>query len=453
MDKNAATPSLASTVSTVVVLLLASTLIRGVKATIGVNYGTVANNLPPPASVARFLLESTVINRVRLFDADPQLVQAFAHTGIALTITIPNDQIPLLTNLSFAQQWVKTTLTPQIPTTNIVRVLLGNEVLSTANKFLISTLVPAMQTLHTALVAESLDRRIKISTPHSLGILASSSPPSSGKFRPGYDTHVIKPLLSFLRATNSPFMINPYPFFGCSEETLDYALFRPTNKVFDEMSQRTYTNMLDGQLDAVFSAMKLLDFTDVEIVIAETGWPSKGDPGQVGVEAEVAAEYNSNLIKHVTSGVGTPLMPNRTFETFIFALFNEDLKPGPTCERNFGLFDPNMKPVYDIGILRQTARLNFPGNQTPVGKKWCVPKSGAVDEALQRNIDYVCGLGLDCGPVKEGGACFVPDTVQAHAAYVMNLYYQAMGRNDYDCDFEQTGAITNVDPSYGRCNY
>ena len=149
-------------------------------------------------------------------------------------------------------------------------------------------------------------------------------------------------------------MINPYPFFGCAEGTLDYALFRPTNKVFDEMSQRTYTNMLDGQLDAVFSAMKLLDFSDVEIVIAETGWPSKGDPGQFGVEAEVSAEFNSNLIKHVTSGVGTPLMPNRTFETFIFALFNEDLKPGPTCERNFGLFDPDMKPVYDIGILRQT---------------------------------------------------------------------------------------------------
>ena len=82
-----------------------------------------------------------------------------------------------------------------------------------------------------------------------------------------------------------------------------------------------------------------------------------------------------------------------------------------------------------------------------MGKKWCVPKSRAVDEALQRNSDYVCGLGLDCGPVKEGGACFVPDTVQAHAAYVMNLYYQAMGRTDNDCDFEQTGAITNVDPS------
>jgi hypothetical protein len=149
-------------------------------------------------------------------------------------------------------------------------------------------------------------------------------------------------------------MINPYPFFGSSPETLDYALFRTSSGVFDENTKLSYTNMLDAQLDAVFSAMKLLGFSDIEIVISETGWPSLGDSSQVGVDAESAAQYNRNLMQHVTSGAGTPLMPNRTFETYIFALFNEDLKPGPTCERNFGLFLPDMTPVYDIGILRST---------------------------------------------------------------------------------------------------
>uniref|UniRef100_A0A5B7AGY3 glucan endo-1,3-beta-D-glucosidase n=1 Tax=Davidia involucrata TaxID=16924 RepID=A0A5B7AGY3_DAVIN len=279
---------------------------------------------------------------------------AFAHTKIAITVTVPNEQIPHLNNLSFAQQFVKTNIVPFIPATNIVRILVGNEVISTANKLLIVNLVPAMQTLHTALVGESLDLRIKVSTPHSLGILSTSSPPSTGKFRQGYDIHVLQPLLSFLRSTNSLFMINPYPFFGCSADTLDYALFRPNSGVFDDNTQLNYTNMLDGQLDSIFSAMKLLGFSDVEIAIAETGWPSKGDEGQVGVDAESAAEYNGKLMKHVTSGVGTPLMPNRTFETYIFSLFNEDLKPGPICERNFGLFGPDMTPVYNIGVLRPT---------------------------------------------------------------------------------------------------
>lgn len=213
-----------------------------------------------------------------------------------------------------------------------------------------------MQTLHAALVGADLHRRIKVSTPHSLGVLSSSSPPSSGRFKQE-NLASIKQLLGFLRATGSPFMINPYPFFGYSGDTLNYAMFRPNSGVFDEMSKKKYTNMLDAQLDATYTAMKEIGFSDVEIVIAETGWPSKGDPGKTGVDIESAREFNSKLIKHVMSGLGTPLMPNRTIETYVFALFNENLKPGPTSERNFGLFKPDMTPVYDVGIFRH--RVNF----------------------------------------------------------------------------------------------
>lgn len=149
-------------------------------------------------------------------------------------------------------------------------------------------------------------------------------------------------------------MVNPYPFFACNNENLDYALFRPNPGVVDSDSGILYTNMLDAQLDAVYSAMKSLGFADLDIVIAETGWPSKGDPTQFGVGPKEAADYNGNLMRHVVSGMGTPLMPNRTFETYIFALFNEDLKPGPVGERNFGLFEPDLSPVYEIGILRPT---------------------------------------------------------------------------------------------------
>ncbi|KAF7830742.1 glucan endo-1,3-beta-glucosidase [Senna tora] len=332
-------------------LLFSLTLPQGIQG-IGVNYGTIANNLPPPSQVAKFLIESTIINRVRLFDANPEILRAFAHTGIEVSITVSNDQIPHLTNLTFAQQWLNTNVQPFVPDTDLIRILVGNEVLATANKLLISNLVPAMQTLHTALVGASLDRRIKVSTPNSLGILSNSSPPSTGRFRQGYDTHVIKPMLSFLKATDSPFMVNPYPFFGCSAGTLDYALFRPNPGEVDDNTSLRYTNMLDAQLDAVYSAMKVLGFQDLEIVIAETGWPTLGEAQQVGVDPNSAAEFNRNLIRHVSSGVGTPLMPNRTFDTYIFALFDENLKPGPICERNFGLFRPNMTPVYNIGLMR-----------------------------------------------------------------------------------------------------
>ncbi|KAI9115805.1 hypothetical protein K1719_013474 [Acacia pycnantha] len=112
--------------------------------------------------------------------------------------TMANDQIPHLTNLTFSQQWLNTTVQPFVANTNLIRILVSNEVISIANKLLISTLVHALQTLYTALIGSSLDHRIKISTPNSLGILSNSSPPSTSKFRQGYDTHVIKPMLTFL---------------------------------------------------------------------------------------------------------------------------------------------------------------------------------------------------------------------------------------------------------------
>eukprot|EP01018_Ginkgo_biloba_P033247 Gb_04530 [translate_table: standard] len=435
---------------------------------IGVNYGTLGDNLPPPSKVAQFL-QTTNIDKVKLFGADPTILQAFANTQIGVVVAVANGDIPALTKLPAAQDWIKTNVAPYVPATKIIAIAVGNEVLSTGDKMLIAQLIPAMQNLHTALVGASLDKQIKVSTPHSLGILAASEPPSIGRFRRGYDRVIIKPLLNFLRTTGAPFMINPYPYFGFTDKTLNYALFQPNAGVFDKNTGITYTNMFDGQMDAVYSAMKLLGFEDVDIVVAETGWPSQGDPDQTAVNMQNAISYNGNLIKHVTSNVGTPLMPNRTFDTYIFALFNEDLKPGSTAERNFGLFKPDMTMSYDVGLMKVQNAVPTPVSPAPVTtmpvtpttpapvtgttKYWCVPKANADPKALQANIDYVCGQGVDCSPIQAGGPCFTPNTIAAHATYAMNAFYQTFGRNSYDCDFAQTGALTVSDPSYGDCLY
>lgn len=88
-----------------------------------------------------------------------------------------------------------------------------------------------------------------------------------------------------------------------------------------------------------------------------------------------------------------------------------------------------------------------PANPSPKAAGWCVPKPGVSDAQLQSNLDYVCGHGLDCSPIQPGGACYEPATVQAHAAYAMNLYYQNSGKNPGDCDFLQTAVLSSTNPS------
>ncbi|KAG7019191.1 Glucan endo-1,3-beta-glucosidase, partial [Cucurbita argyrosperma subsp. argyrosperma] len=424
---------------------------------IGVNYGTVADNLPPPSQVAAFLKSQTSIDRVKIFDANPEILRAFAGTGIALTISIVNGDIPTLAKLPAAQSWVAINVLPFYPNTLINYIAVGNEILATSDKNLIAHMLPAMKALHSALRLANISH-IKVSTPHSLGILSASEPPSNGRFRRGYDRVIFAPILEFHRRTKTPFMVNPYPFFSFRPATLDFALFKPNAGVFDNVTGMHYTNMFDAQLDAVYSAMKKLGYGDVDIVVAETGWPSAGDPNQPGVSMENAISYNRNLVKLVNSGIGTPLMPNRTFETYVFALFNENLKPSAS-ERNYGLFKPDLTPVYDVGILLNqpsmgpTSPKAQPPEPSDAGRKWCVPKTDVSDEALQKNIDYVCSSGVECGPIEAGGACYNPNTVRSHASYAMNAYFQSAGRHDFNCDFNNTALLTAADPSYETCSY
>ncbi|CAD5197225.1 unnamed protein product [Musa acuminata subsp. malaccensis] len=437
-------------------LLLLHLLSLSAALSVGVNYGAFADNLPPPAQVAAFLKDRTFVDRVKLFDANPDIIRAFAGTGISLMITVPNGDIPSLASRRSsapspaASAWVAINVAPFYPATNISLIAVGNEVLATSDRNLIAHLVPAMRSLSAALAASGFPQ-IRVSTPHSLGILSASEPPSTGRFRPGYDRVIFAPMLDFHRRTRTPFVVNPYPYFGYTARTLDYALFRPNPGVFDPATGVNYTNMFVAQLDAVQAAMQRLGYGDVEIAVGETGWPSAGDPGQLGVSVEDAVSYNANLIRLVNSGKGTPMMPGRRFETYVFALFNENLKPGPTAERHFGLFNADLSPSYDVGLMRDSDNAPAPSGDS---WRWCVATADASLAELQNNIDYACGSGgADCGAIQNGGACFDPNTLLAHASYAMNAYYQAAGRHDFNCYFGGSGVLTSTDPSYGNCRY
>ncbi|KAI9127564.1 hypothetical protein K1719_000557 [Acacia pycnantha] len=60
-------------------------------------------------------------------------------------------------------------------------------------------------------------------------------------------------------------------------------------------------NMFDAQFDAVRSAWNSVGFKNVEIVVAETGWPYRGDRDEVGPSLENVKAYNGNLIANLRS--------------------------------------------------------------------------------------------------------------------------------------------------------
>ncbi|CAN6447662.1 unnamed protein product [Victoria cruziana] len=87
------------------------------------------------------------------------------------------------------------------------------------------------------------------------------------------------------------------------------------------------------------------------------------------------------------------------------------------------------------------------------GTTWCIARSNTVDTTLQIALDYACGAGADCAPIQSNGLCYLPNTVQAHASYAMNSYYQRKARVPGSCDFAGIAVIATTDPSYGSCVY
>ncbi|KAK1584478.1 hypothetical protein Q3G72_033349 [Acer saccharum] len=78
-------------------------------------------------------------------------------------------------------------------------------------------------------------------------------------------------------------------------------------------------------------------------------------------------------------------------------------------------------------------------------KTWCVAKPSTDEASLLANINYACSQ-VDCRILQKGCSCFSPDNLINHASIAMNLYYQAKGRNHWNCDFKCSGLIVITNP-------
>ncbi|KAK8517924.1 hypothetical protein V6N12_016760 [Hibiscus sabdariffa] len=426
---------------------------------VGVNYGDLGNNLPSPKQSAK-LVQSLGAKCVKIYGANPAVLDAFKDTNIQVSIMVPNELIINISNSQkLADSWVQSNVVPFYPKTRIRYLLVGNEVTSSSPKQIWPRILPAMRKIKSSLKTHSL-HKIKVSTSMAMDVLESSFPPSNGTFRSDIAGPILKPLLQFLNRTKSFFFLDVYPYFAWAADpksiSLDYALFESRNITYtDPVSSLTYTNLFDQMVDSVVFAMKRLGYPDIRIFIAETGWPNSGDIDQIGANIYNAATYNRNVVKKLTAkpAIGTPARPGWVIPSLVFALYNENQKPGPGTERHFGLLHPNGTNVYGIDLSGKTPDSEFeplpkPDNNEPYkGKIWCMAVGGANATALSSALSYACSQGnKTCDPIQPGKPCFKPDSLFWHASYAFSSHWSQFKKAGATCYFNGLATQTAKDP-------
>lgn len=321
--------------------------------TYGINYGRIADNIPSPDEVAT-LLRAAKIKNVRIYDADQSVLKAFSGTGLQLVVGLPNGFVKEMSaNASHAMTWVKENVQAFLPKTSIRGIAVGNEILGGGDNELWEALLGAVKNIYNAVDKLGLADVVQITTSHSQAVFDNSYPPSSCIFRENI-AQFMKPLLEFFSQIGSPFCLNAYPFLAYMSDPenidINYALFQKTKGIYDMKTDLHYDNMLDAQIDATYAALEDAGFKKMEVIVTETGWASLGDANEAAATVNNARTFNYNLRKRLAKKKGTPLRPKMVVKAYIFAIFNENLKSGPTSERNFGLFKPDGSISYDIGF-------------------------------------------------------------------------------------------------------
>ncbi|KAJ4802200.1 hypothetical protein LUZ62_014766 [Rhynchospora pubera] len=302
----------------------------------GVCYGMIGDNLPSKSDVVH-QYQSYGILAMRIYKPDGDTFNALKGTDIDVMVGVPNEELALYANdASAAASWVQNNILAY-DGVSFKYIAVGNEVSGDdANNIL-----PAMSKIWDAICSAGRQDRIMVSTAVRFDVLNNTYPPSNSVFSAPF----MGPIVQFLNNMGNPLLANIYPYFAYvgnqGDIPLDYALFTATGTVVSD-GQFQYQNLFSAMVDSVYSALEKAGGNNVPVVVSETGWPSYGG---VGATVQNAQTYNQNLIRFLN--YGTPRVP-AYMEGYIFAMFNENQKPGDEVERNFGLFNPNQSPVYPI---------------------------------------------------------------------------------------------------------
>ncbi|KAK3132448.1 hypothetical protein QOZ80_6AG0521730 [Eleusine coracana subsp. coracana] len=437
-------------------LLAAAALCTGpADAALGVNWGTMSAHRAPP-SVVVDLMRANRIGKVKLFDADPNVLRALAGSGIQVMVGVTNGELSTLAgSAAAADAWVAQNVSRYVGRggVDIRYIAVGNEPFLTSyqNQFQ-SYIIPVMTNLQQSLVKANLASYVKLVVPCNADAYESAGVPSQGVFRTEL-TQIMTQLASFLSSSGAPFVVNIYPFLSLYQNAdfpQDYAFFEgSTHPLVD--GPNTYYNAFDGNFDTLVSALAKIGYRQLPIAIGEIGWPTDGAPSANLTAARV---FNQGLISHITSNKGTPLRPGvPPADVYLFGLLDEEQKsilPG-NFERHWGIFSFDGQAKYPLNLGLGNPVLKSAKEVPYLPSRWCIANPAQNLDGASDHMKLACSMA-DCTTLYYGGSCYGIGQ-KGNVSYAFNSYYQQQKQDPKSCDFDGHGMITYLDPSMGECRF
>ncbi|XP_073059045.1 glucan endo-1,3-beta-glucosidase 6-like isoform X1 [Primulina eburnea] len=423
---------------------------------IGANWGSQTSHNLPPDIVVRMLRENG-IQKVKLFDADYDTLQALGKSGIEVMVGIPNDMLSsFASSAKAAEKWVSENVSHHITTNNVIirYVAVGNEpFLATYNGSFLRTTFPALKNVQEALNKARLSNQVKVTVPLNADVYSTSTTyPSGGDFRADIHDFMIQ-IVQFLSDNGAPFTVNIYPFISLYTDSnfpVEYAFFDGNATPLNDGGM-SYYNMFDANHDTLVWALQKNGFGNLPIIVGEIGWPTDGDRN---ANLQYAQRFNQGFMTHISGGKGTPMRPS-PINAYLFSLIDEDEKsidPG-NFERHWGIFGFDGQPKYSLNLGTTNSGLIPARNVTYLENKWCILKSNAKleDPQIAPSVSYACSLA-DCTSLGYQTSCGNLDSA-GNISYAFNSYYQKNNQLDEACKFSGLGTVTKVNPSTGSCQF
>ncbi|CAN4128262.1 unnamed protein product [Withania somnifera] len=426
---------------------------------IGANWGTQATHPLPPNIVVK-LLKDNGIQKVKLFDADSEILKALGGSGIEVMVGIPNEMLWALANsMGAAEKWVEKNVSSHVSSNSvdIKYVAVGNEpFLSQLNGTFLATTFPALQNIQAALIKAGLGNRVKVTIPLNADVYQSSNEkPSTGDFR--QDIHdLMVNIVKFLNDNGGAFTVNIYPFISLYNDPnfpADYAFFDGYSSPIDD-NGKIYNNVFDANHDTLLWALQKNGFPNMSIIIGEIGWPTDGD---TNANLKAAQRFNQGFMTHISGGKGTPMRPG-PIDAYLFSLIDEDAKsiqPG-NFERHWGIYYFDGTPKYNLSLGGNNGGGLVPATGVRyLARQWCVlsPSASLDNPQLADSVGYACSHA-DCTSLGHGTSCADLDA-RGNISYAFNSYYQENDQQSSACKFPNLSMVTNTDPSPsgGTCKF